>query len=75
MQNVQHIMAYYFKKSKNATETKKRFVQCIEKVMCLYILIERIKSGLRSFVLEISHQVIYSSWVDQLKFRAIKSRH
>ena len=29
-----HIMLYYFKKGKNATEMqKKRFVQCMEKVL------------------------------------------
>ena len=28
-----HIMLYYFKKGKNATETQKRFVQCMEKVL------------------------------------------
>ena len=33
MQHLQHIMLYYFKKGKNATETQKRFVQCMEKVL------------------------------------------
>ena len=28
-----HIMIYYFKKGKNATEMGKRFVQCVEKVL------------------------------------------
>ena len=33
IQHFWHIMLYYFKKGKNATEThKKRFVQCMEKV-------------------------------------------
>ena len=33
-QHFQHIMLYYFKKGKNATEMKKkRFVQCMEKVL------------------------------------------
>ena len=34
MQHFWDIMLYYFKKCKNATETqKKRFVQCMEKVL------------------------------------------
>ena len=34
MQHFQHIMIYYFKKGKNTTEMlKKRFVQCMEKVL------------------------------------------
>ena len=45
------IMLYYFKKGKNATATLKKFVQCMEKMLCL---IEHVKGGLRSFVLEIS---------------------
>ena len=32
MQHFQWIMLYYFKKDKNATETQKRFVQCMKKV-------------------------------------------
>ena len=46
-----HIILYYFKKGKNATEkqkTKKRFVRCMEKVL---LLIERVKSGLQSFLI------------------------
>ena len=35
MQDFGHIVLYYFKKDKNATEKqkKKRFVQCLEKVL------------------------------------------
>ena len=33
MQHFLHIILYYFKKGKNATEMKKRFVQCMEKVL------------------------------------------
>ena len=52
-QHFWHIMLYYFKKSKNATEThKKRFLQCMEEVLWL---IERVRSGLQRFVLEIFH--------------------
>ena len=50
---LQHIMLYYFKKGKNATEVqkKKRFVRSVEKVLWL---IEYVKSGFRSFMPEIS---------------------
>ena len=51
-QHFWHIMLYYFKKGKNATETQKRFVLCMEKVLRL---MEGIKSGLQSFMLEIVH--------------------
>ena len=69
-QHFRHIMLYYFKKGKNATEMQnKRFVQCVEKVLWL---IERVKSGLRCFVLEISHWTMLPGQVDQLKLRAIK---
>ena len=54
--------AYYFKKGKNATEThKKRFVQCVEKVLGL---IKRVKRGLQSFVLEVSHWTMLQGLVD-----------
>ena len=64
-QHFWHIMPYYFQKSKNTTEMQKRFVQCIEKVLWL---IEHDKSGLQSFVLEISHWMMLHSQVDQLKW-------
>ena len=58
---------------KNTTEThKKRFEQCMEKVLSL---IKRIKSGLRSFMLEISHWTMLHGHTDQLKLAVIKSRH
>ena len=66
-----HIMLYYFKKGENATETQ-RFVQYMEKVLWL---IERVKSGLWSFMLEISCWTMLHGRVDQLKLIAIKSRH
>ena len=34
-QHFWHVMLYYFKKGKNATETQKRFVWCMEKVPCM----------------------------------------
>ena len=50
-QHFQHIMLCYFKKNKSATEMQKRFVQFMEKVLWL---IECVRSGLWSFMLEIS---------------------
>ena len=38
-------------------------------------LMERVKSGLQSFVLEISRWTMLHGRVDQLKLIAIKSRH
>ena len=38
-------------------------------------LIEHVRSGLRTFVLELSHWMMLHGWVDQLKLIAIKSRH
>ena len=46
MQHFWHIMLYYFKKGKSSTETKKRFMQHMEKVLSL---IEYVKSGLQCF--------------------------
>ena len=74
-QHFWHIMLYYFKKGKNATEMQKMIcavVQCMEKVLWL---IERVKSGLQSFVLEISPLTMLQGRVAQLKLTAIKSRH
>ena len=63
----QHIMLHYFKKGKNATEKKKkRFVQFMEKML------EHVKSGLQSFVLEISHWRMLRGRVDPLKLIMIK---
>ena len=70
MQHFWHIMLYYFKKGKNATEMQKKFVQCMEKVLWL---IESVKSGLWSagdFSLDDAH-----GWVVQLKVIVIKLRH
>ena len=73
MRYFQHIMLFYFKKGKSTTEThKKRFVQCMEKVLWLT---ERVKSGLWSFMLKISRWTMLDGQVDQLKLTAIKSRH
>ena len=69
-------MLYYFKKGKDTPEMpkkkRKRSVQCTEKVLWL---IECVKGGLRSFMLEISHQMMLHSQVDQLKLIAIKLKH
>ena len=47
-------------------------MQSMEKVLWLF---EDVKSGLQSFVLEISHWTMLHSQVDQLKLIVIKSRH
>ena len=74
MQHFQHIMLYYFKKGKDTTEmhTHKRLEQCLEKMQWL---IERVKSGWQSFVLEISRWMILHGQVGQLKLIGIKSSH
>ena len=59
------------RKVKTQLKHKKRFVQCMEKVLWL---IERVKSGLRSLVLEISRWTMLHGRVDQLKLIAIKSK-
>ena len=51
---------------------KKRLVQYMEKVLWLT---ERVKSGLWSFVLEISLWTLLPGRVDQLELIVIKSRH
>ena len=62
---MQHFLAYYAllfpeKKGKNASGMqKKRFLQCTEKVLWL---IEHVKSGLQSFVLDISHWRCSTVW-------------
>ena len=63
--NVFSILFYYFKRDKNANE------QCMEKVLSL---IKCMKSGLRSFMLEISHWTMLHGRVDHLKLIAIKLR-
>ena len=68
-----HIMLYYFKKGENATETQKKICAVYgEGAMTDWT---RQKSGLRSFVLEISRWTMLHGRVDQLKLTAIKSRH
>ena len=57
---------------KKQPKRKKRFVQCMEKVLWL---IERVKSSLQNFVLEISQWVMLHGQVDHLKLIAIKLRH
>ena len=71
IQHFQHILLYYFKKDKNATETQ-RFMHCMEKVLQP---IKRVKGGLQSSVLEVSLWTMLHGWVDWLKLIAIKSRH
>ena len=56
--NMEENTLYYFKKGKNAIETHKGFVQCMEMVLWL---IESVKSGLWNFVLEISRWTMVHS--------------
>ena len=74
--NFGHIMLYYFKKGKNAIEMQKKrekkYVQCMERVLWLT---EYVKSSFQSFMLEISCWTMLHSQVNQLKLKAIKSRH
>ena len=72
MQHFHHIMLYYFKKGKNATEKQKKIVQYMQKMLWW---IKHVKSGLQSFMLEISHWTMLHSWVGQLKLTVIKWRH
>ena len=69
MQHFLHIMLYYFKKGKNATEVQKIFVQGMEKNLWLIICV---KSDLWAFMLEISHWTMLHGQVEKLKLVAIK---
>ena len=71
-QHFRHIMLYYFKKGKNATETHKKICAVCGKVLWL---IELVKGGLRTFVLETSRWTMLHDQVDQLKLIVIKLRH
>ena len=69
-QHFRHIMLYYFKKGKNATETHK-------KICAVYgegTVTDRTCQK-RSFMLEISRWTMLHGQVDQLKLIVIKSRH
>ena len=68
-----HIMLYYIKKGKNATETHKKGLRSVWR-RC-YDQIERVRRALRSFMLEISQWTMLHGRVDQLKLTVIKSRH
>ena len=66
-----HIMLYYFKKGKNTTETQiKIFAVYGESAVTKWV-----KSGLRSYVLEISRWTMLHGRLEQLKLIAIKWRH
>ena len=65
----QHIMLYYFHKDKKATEMQKKILQYMKKLLWL---IECIKSGLWSFLLEISLWMMFQGSVDQLNLIVIK---
>ena len=70
-QHVRYMCFIISRKVKMQPKHKKRFVQCIEKVL---LLIERVKSGWQSFMLEISRWTMLHGWAGQLKSIAIKSR-
>ena len=65
-----HIMLYYFKKGKNATETQ---------ICAVYgegaVTDGTCQKWFAKFVLEISHWMMLHSQGDQLKLIAIKSKH
>ena len=65
-------MLYYFKKGKNATEMQKKVCAVYGFVLWL---IERVKSGLQSFMLKISRWTMLHGRVDQLKLIVIKWRN
>ena len=74
MQHFWHIMLYYFKKDRNATEMqkKKKICAAMEKVLWL---IKCVKNDLWSCMLDISPWRMPHGQAGQLKLRAIKSRH
>ena len=72
IQHIWHIMFYYFKKGKNTNETQKKICAVYEEGA---VTDRTCKSGLRSFVLEISRWMMPQGWVDKLKLIAVKSRH
>ena len=69
-EHFQHIMLYYFKKGKNATERKKKK----KEIYAVYgegaVIDQRCQKGLVKFVIEISHWMILHNQVDQLKLIA-----
>ena len=71
MQHFQHVTLYYFKEGKNATESQKN------KVCALYggaFLIGHVKSGWRSFTLEVGCLDNAHCQVDHLRLLVIKCR-
>ena len=64
-----HIILYYFKTSKNSTEMQKKIYAVYREGAVT------VKNGLQSFVLAISHGMMISGQVEQLKLMAIKSRY
>ena len=70
-ENEQHFQFYYFKKGKNATETQKKTCAGYGEGVRL---IECVKSGFRSSLLELSRWRMLLGRADQLKLTAIKLR-
>ena len=71
-QRFQHIMLYYFKKGRNATETHKKICAVYREGAVSDWMCQR---ALRSFVLEISPWTTLHCHVDQFKSIGISSRH
>ena len=70
MEHFWHIILYYFKKGKNATEMQKNCAVNREGAVT-----DHVKSGVQSFVLEISRWSMLHSWGNQLTLMVIKYRH
>ena len=72
MQHLQHIMLYYFKKGKNATEMLKEICAVYREGAVTDLTCQKwfAKFHAGYFLLEMLH-----GWVDQLKLVAIKSRY
>ena len=70
IQHFQHIMLYYFKKIKSATETQKKICAVYEKVTDETHQKWFVKFCTGDFLPETLH-----CWVDELKLTEIKLRH
>ena len=71
-QHLQHIMLYYFKKGKNTIEMQKKNTCAVYSEGAVT---DHVKSGVQSFVLEISRWSMLHSWGNQLTLMVIKYRH
>ena len=74
-QHFWHIMFHHFKKGKNAPETQKKTCTVYGEGAVTDRLDKGVKSGLQSFILEISCWRMLHNQVDQLKLIELKLRH